>query len=712
MVFLLASPRSGSTLLRVMLAGHPQLFSPPELNLLPFGSMAEREQRLGAFAKCVIPCDPRVGLTEAVMRLRGEDAATSESWLRQWVERDISVEEMYRMLREMAAPQRLVDKSTLNASCAAILEKTRQVSAAAHFIHLIRHPYAVIESLERNYMQHVSRLEAFRMSEELWTVPNLNIVGFLRWVPQVRQLLVRFEELVRDPEAVMRRICAFLNLPFDPAVLNPYEGGRMTEGSPGRFDSLGDPSFHEHDRIEARLGEVWRTIKTDCELRPASRELAIHLQYYLPRQPAFGRFQESGRGEVLLVVPPYTYRTQDYLRAARKLGLSPVCALDPSYGLPDDVDTYLPVSFEQPGYSAHILAAYARSRPVRGILSVDDLGAPVAALASGLLRLPHNPVEAFSATRDKHAMRVLFRRAGVPSPEFALHSVSEDARGIAARLRYPVVVKPLHLTGSRGVIRADDPEEFIAAFARITRLLDEPGAGLGPNRILVEEYLPGAEVCVDGILTDGNLRVLAIYDKPDPLEGPFFEETIFTTPSRHPNEVQISIVACAQRAAQAIGLNIGPVHVELRVNEQGPWMLELAARTMGGYCSRALPFKGRRTLEELVLSQATGLPIDAFDPAPGAHGVMMIPIPGEGVYRGISGTTVAEAVPGISGVMITMPIGSMVTPLPEGDKYMGFIFANGETPSVVENALREAHSRLTFNLDPIMKVRLWIGYAR
>lgn len=252
----------------------------------------------------------------------------------------------------------------------------------------------------------------------------------------------------------------------------------------------------------------------------------------------------------------------------------------------------------------------------------------------------------------------------------------------------------------------------MAAFARITRLLEQPGTGLGPSRLLVEEYIPGAEVCVDGILLDGTLRVLAIYDKPDPMEGPFFEETIFTTPSRHPLDVQDQIVACAQSAARAIGLRIGPVHVELRVNEQGPWMLELAARTMGGYCSRALPFQGGRTLEELVLSQATGLPTDEFVPAPGAHGVMMIPIPGEGIYRGVRGTMEAETVPGVSGVMITMPLDSVITPLPEGDKYMGFIFANGDSPCFVEDALREAHSRLTFELDPVTKVRLRIGPAR
>lgn len=448
MVFLLASPRSGSTLLRVMLAGHPLLFSPPELNLLPFCSMAERESRLGALAGCVLPCDPRVGLTEAVMHLRGEDAERSESWLRRWVEGDITVSEMYRVLREMAAPRRLVDKSTLNASCLAILEKSLRVSPGAHFVHLVRHPYAVIESLERSYFRNLPRLSAFRMSEELWSVPNSNIVRFLQRVPAGRQFFVRFEEMAHDPDGVMTRLCAFLGIPFDPAVLRPYEGDRMTEGSPGRFDSLGDPNFHAHDRIDERLGEAWRTVDLACELTPASRALASYLRYDLPTRRSRSLPRQAENGEVLVVVPPYTYRSQEYLRAAQGLGLSPICALDPSFGVPEGVNNYLPVSFERQECSARILASYAQSRPVRGIISVDDLGATVAALAAELLQYPHNPVDALEATRDKLTMRELLDRAGVPSPEFAVHGVCEDAQELATRYRYPVVLKPLHLTGS------------------------------------------------------------------------------------------------------------------------------------------------------------------------------------------------------------------------------------------------------------------------
>jgi glutathione synthase/RimK-type ligase-like ATP-grasp enzyme len=392
----------------------------------------------------------------------------------------------------------------------------------------------------------------------------------------------------------------------------------MIDGSPGDFASLGDPNFKSHDAIDPSLGDVWRTITLPYELDPASQQLGACMGYELPQTRATIGQPRQEANDVILVVPPFTYRADAYIAAARRLGLSPVCALDPAYGVPKDVDEYLPVSFEFPGCAAQILVNYAFSRPVAGVLSVDDGGAEIATLACATLGLPHNPRESHTATRDKYAMRLLFQRDGVPSPEFSLHMLCEDPDRIARRLDFPVVLKPLHLTGSRGVIRANDREEFVAAVSRLGALLAEPGTGPDPKRFLVERYIPGAEVSVDGVLQDGVLRPLAIYDKPDPMEGPFFEETIFTTPSRHPLDVQKRILSCAERAARAIGLRMGPVHVELRVNENGPWLLEVAARTMGGYCSRALPFQDGRTLEELVLSQATKRSIDTFSPASGA----------------------------------------------------------------------------------------------
>lgn len=416
--------------------------------------------------------------------------------------------------------------------------------------------------------------------------------------------------------------------------------------------------------------------------------------------------------QVILVVPPHSYRTEAYLSSAQKLGLEVLCAMDPSYGVPDEVENYFPIAIDQPAHSAAALVDYAQTAPIRAVVSIDDGGGEIAALTSEALGLPYNPIHAIEAANNKHFMRVLLDRANVSSPQYSLHRICENPFQISQTLRYPVVLKPLYLSGSRGVIRADDAREFIAAFGRVSRLLMEPGTGPDPKSLLIEQYIPGFEVSLEGVLADNKLLVLGVYDKPDPLEGPYFEETMFITPSRLPHDVQQKIVKCAEQALEAVGLRVGPVQVEIRVNDQGPWIVELAARTMGGHCSRALPFKGALTLEELVLSQAAGLDITQFTPAPGAHGVMMIPIPGEGIYRGVRGVNDAEKVPGISGVMITIPVDSMVRPLPEGDKYVGFIFANGDTPDTVEKALRDAHSRLEFNLDNVVRVKLRIRRKR
>lgn len=711
-VFILASPRSGSTLLRVMLAGHAGLFSPPELNLLPFRTMMEREWCLGAAAYRAIDCDQRAGLVEAVMNLTGFDATGSEAWLRPWVESHVSILSMYWQLQLMAAPRRLVDKSTLNASSEEILARSRWVCQSSYYIHLIRHPCACIESLQRMYFAAAPAASSFREAEDLWAIPNANICRFLAQVQCHRKIAIRYEDLVAEPERVMRILAERLELEFEPAMVEPYSGARMTEGSPGRFLSVGDPNFRSHSGIDSQLGEKWRHVALPGTLSAPSQELAACYGYDLPatsfRAPAAAGATPAARQTVVLVIPPMSYRTGAYLRAAAKLGLRAICALDPAYGIDPEVEAHVPMCFDNPEYSAAELVSYARSVGTRAVVAIDDGGVEIAARAASTLGLPHNPVEAVDASNDKYAMRLLFQKAGVPSPRFERHWLCENPQEIAAKVHYPVVLKPIYLSGSRGVIRADTPSEFVSAFRRISRLLEQPGTGPDPKSLLVEEYIPGVEVSLEGVLTNGKIWPLGLYDKPDPLEGPFFEETILITPSRLPAKAQAQIVQCAAEALEAAGLTVGPFQVELRWNEQGPWVVEFAARTLGGHCSRALPFDGGLTLEELVLSHAAGLDTRRFVRAAGAHGVMMIPIPGEGVLRGVSGISEAEAVQGVSGVMITLPVGSMVTPLPEGDKYMGFIFAHAEHPQDVETALRQAHRHLSFEVDPITRVRLRI----
>jgi hypothetical protein len=278
-IFILSSPRSGSTLLRVMLAGHSKLFSPPELNLLPFCTMAERDAQLGDMANWVMACDQRVGLNEAVMNVTKMDGNETDVWLRRCVEQDIRIDKMYQILRTWISPRRLIDKSTLNSSSLLFLERSKVISPNAQYLHLVRHPYSVVESLERSYKKLFQQDGA--MTEMLWLGPNQNILRFLTGIDPRRYQRIYYEELVNKPEVIMRRVCAFLRIDFESSLLDPYQGDRMTTGSAGRFESLGDPNFHDHDSIDARLGEAWKK-EAGKRLSRAAQYLSIEFQYDLP----------------------------------------------------------------------------------------------------------------------------------------------------------------------------------------------------------------------------------------------------------------------------------------------------------------------------------------------------------------------------------------------------------------------------------------------
>jgi len=294
-------------------------------------------------------------------------------------------------------------------------------------------------------------------------------------------------------------------------------------------------------------------------------------------------------------------------------------------------------------------------------------------------------------------------------PRYQAFSLDAEVREVAARLDYPCVVKPVFLSTSRGVMRADTPAQFVAAFGRLRRILAEPdvaACGEPARRILVEEFVPGAEIALEGLMVDGGLRVLALFDKPDPLDGPYFEETIYVTPSRLPSDAQRALAICAERAALALGLVQGPVHAELRYNERGAWLIELAARPIGGRCSGALRFGtgdsglgDGASLEEIILRHALGLPIASLEREVCASGVMMIPVPRPGVLRQVEGVEAARAVPLVDVVDITAHPGETLVPWPEGSRYPGFIFARGPTAEGVEQALRAAHARLRFVFD-------------
>ena len=407
---------------------------------------------------------------------------------------------------------------------------------------------------------------------------------------------------------------------------------------------------------------------------------------------------------VLLLLPTRTYRAHDFMEAARRLGLAVTVGSERRQAFASLFPGgHLQLDFLRPRQAVRAIAAFARSYPLDAVVAVDDDGALLAAAAARALGLPHNPVTAVAATRNKHRLRRKVAAAGLPSPRFDRLSVEDDPLRAAPRMPFPCVLKPLHLAASRGVMRADDADQFVAAFERLTAILRTPDVvqrgGRLARHVLVEAFIPGVEVALEGLLVGGALTVLAVFDKPDPLDGPFFEETLYVTPSRLPADVQADVAAQTAKAAAAIRLREGPVHAEWRVNERGAWLIDLAARSIGGLCSRVLQFGAGMSLEELLLMQAVGADVAAYERESAAAGVMMLPIPRRGVLRAVDGQEAARRVPGIVGLAITIALGQEVVPLPEGVQYLGFLFARGDTPAEVEFALRRAHQCLSFTIE-------------
>lgn len=407
------------------------------------------------------------------------------------------------------------------------------------------------------------------------------------------------------------------------------------------------------------------------------------------------------RKKLLLVGATTGYQTRAFAEAAARLGYDLALATDRCHVLDDPWgDQAIPVRFEDPHQAAEALA---RERNVDGIVALGDRPAYIAAIAAGRLAVAYNSPDAVFACRNKFVARERFRHAGLPVPGFYRARITDGPELAAGRASYPCVLKPLGLSASRGVIRADNRDQFITAFRRIEALLSVPEiARLGDEEdrfLQVETFIEGREYALEGILTTGRLRVLALFDKPDPLDGPYFEETIYVTPSRQDSSVQRAIVDTTELAIAALGLSTGPVHAEMRVNECGVWMLEVAARPIGGLCARVLP-----GLEELILRHAAGEDVSRIALPSDASGVMMIPIPAEGVYADVQGVEQARLVPGIEDIIITAKQGQKLVPLPEGNSYLGFIFARGDSPAFVESALRSAHACLRFQIAAALPV--------
>lgn len=420
----------------------------------------------------------------------------------------------------------------------------------------------------------------------------------------------------------------------------------------------------------------------------------------------------SADRRVLLLATTTGYQTRMFADAAARLGIDLIYATDRCDQLDDPWrDRAIPVRFHEEWRSVDAVMKAIDKVPVDAVIAVGDRPTVMAAHIARLLGIPWHPADAAIAARDKRLARERFKSAGLPTPVFTTVPVGVDALSLVDGLTFPVVVKPTVLSASRGVIRADDALSFAAAFDRVRRLLFSPDvrALRDPEAdvIQIEEYIPGSEFALDGVLEHGELRTIALFDKPDPLEGPFFEETMYVTPSRINSDVQKQIEQTVAAAIKALGLYHGPVHAECRVNSRGVYMLEVAARPIGGLCAKAIHLqRGSETigLEEYLLRHALGEPMGDWQRAACASAVMMIPIPKSGIYRRVDGVDPARQVPLIDDVRITAKPDQQLLKLPEGSSYLGFIFARASTPDAAERAARAAHAHLRFTIDPLLPI--------
>jgi len=414
---------------------------------------------------------------------------------------------------------------------------------------------------------------------------------------------------------------------------------------------------------------------------------------------------------LLILASKLGYQTRSFAEAAKRLGVDVVFASDRCHQLEDPwADGAIAVRFEEPEEAARNIVKQSFVRPVDGLIALGDRAPTTAAHTARALGFAYHSPQSVDNCRSKLRQREVLHDAGLPVPRFFSFRLDKRVDKILPRVQFPCVVKPLRLAASQGVIRANSPEEFQTAVARIKDLLESPEVKvtreLELDRVLVERYIPGGEVAVEGLLTRGKLRILGVFDKPDPLEGPYFEETIYVTPSRLPDEIYDRVLDCAERTVQALGLTHGPVHAEFRINDEGPWVLEAAPRPIGGLCSRALRFGPERVyLEELLVRHALGMQGTDIDREEGASGVMMIPVPKSGVLEKVEGEKQARETHGIEDVRITARLHDLIAAWPEGASYLGFLFAHGKSPDEVEAALRLAHTQLKFEIAEPLPVQ-------
>ncbi len=407
---------------------------------------------------------------------------------------------------------------------------------------------------------------------------------------------------------------------------------------------------------------------------------------------------------VLLLLPTHTYRTTAFLEAAAKMNIELSVGSERKQALADLAPgATTVVDIYRHHKAVKQIAEFTALYPLDAVIGVDENTVNLAAKAAHLLGLPHNDLAGVAAAADKFKMRRMLAGGGMLSPEYACYSLHDDPRRFSLRQSYPVVLKPLLLSAGRGVIRANNKTEFCAAWESIRSICNDKKlrrrGGRSAEKILIEKYIPGEEVALEGLVNNGRLHTLAVFDKPDPLVGPYFAETIYVTPSRHSEQIQAVCVETVRKAIAVMGIGNGPVHAEMRINEMGVWLVEIANRSIGGLCSQVLQFENGMRLEEIILRQATGMLDSVPQRERRAAGVLMIPVEKSGTLVSVTGADQAAEVAGVEEVIISIGNGQEVQSLPQGNRYLGFVFARGKYADEVEKSLRSARSRLNILIE-------------
>lgn len=414
------------------------------------------------------------------------------------------------------------------------------------------------------------------------------------------------------------------------------------------------------------------------------------------------------KDRVLVIAPHGSYRTASYIQAANKLNIDVLIASQGKHSIVSDYVQGLHIDFQNEEHAIKTVLSEAKNRSFAGIIGTDDATIELAARIAEKLNLPHNAPDAVKVAQRKDLSRLKLLDSRLNLPKFNLLTTQLALSEQEINVTYPAVVKPVALSASRGVIRVNDEQELAQAVARIKTMLanEQHIEACVRETLLLEEFIPGKEVAIEAMLHNGELEILTIFDKPDPLNGPYFEETYYVTPTSFSVKTQQAIKQTVTTACAAYGLTEGPVHAECRINEQGVWLIEVAARTIGGMCGRLLSLGTGYSLEELVLLHAMGerTEVKSLNENEKGLGVLMIPIPKAGVLKRVEGLLEAQRIPFVTEVSIEVRDGYELIPLPEGSSYLGFIFSQAPTVGEAEQALRSAHDCLNIVIAPLWKI--------